>query len=123
MPPDQSGEYWRIVTARAARKDFTRFRSVTPELRAKIAVLRTNPDAGDRLEGALEGALSLKFSLKGMGECRVAYVKLPDNRICLLFLIGPRENFYREALRRFEALQRRENVGIGDEVNDIGDER
>ncbi len=93
---------------------------MTSELRSKIAVLRTNPDAGDRLEGALEGVLSLKFSLKGMGECRAAYLKLPDNRICLLFLVGPRENFYREAERRFEALQRREDFGL--EVESTDDE-
>lgn len=104
-------------------KDLKSFRSVQGDLLRKLAVLERNPDAGEELSGNLRGAWSLKFSLRGMGECRVAYNKLPDNRICLLFLIGPRENFYREALRRFEALQRRENVGIGDEVNDIGDER
>ncbi len=123
MSPDQPGEQWRIVTARAARKDFAKFGSATTELRAKIAVLRTNPDVGDRLEGALEDALSLKFSLKGMGECRVAYIKLTDNRICLLFMVGPRENFYREALRRFEAVQRRDDFGLDDAVSTDGDER
>lgn len=108
---------WSIVVARTARKDFVRFRSVTNDLRQKIGVLRTNPDAGERLEGPLEGVLALKFSLKGTGECRAAYLKLPDNRICLLFLVGPRENFYREAERRFEALRWRENHGLDDEPN------
>ena len=93
---------------------------MTAELRAEIAVRRTNPDAGEHLEGALDGVLSLKFSLKGMGECRAAYLKLPDNRICLLFLVGPRENFYREAERRFEALQRRQNFGLDVEMTDDG---
>ena len=84
------------------------------ELLRKLAVLERNPDAGEELTGNRRGARSLKFSLKGTGECRAAYVKLPDNRICLLFLVGPRENFYREAARRFDALQRRDNLGVDD---------
>lgn len=116
MPTDQPDQ-WSIVLARTARKDLVRFRSLTKELREKIGVLRTNPDAGDRLEGVLAGVYSLKFSLKGMGECRAAYLKLPDNRICLLFLVGLGKNFYREAERRFEALQRRDNLGLDVEPN------
>ena len=105
-------QIWDVQLGKGVDKDLRSFRSVMGELLRKLAVLERNPDAGEELAGALRGARSLKFSLKGMGECRAAYLKLPDNRICLLFLVGPRENFYREAERRFEALQRREHFGL-----------
>lgn len=103
---------WRVVSAKSARKDLVPFRSVLAELRRKIAVLETNPDAGEERAGSLLGTRSLKFSLKGMGECRVAYVTITDQHICLLFLTATRDNFYEQAVRRYEALLRRDGLGI-----------
>jgi hypothetical protein len=51
----------------------------------------------------LRGVRSLEFSLPG-GEHRAAYYVLIDDRVCLVFAIGPHENFYRLAERRYEAL-------------------
>lgn len=117
MTMGEHDQRWDVQLGKGVDRDLKRFRSVMGELLRKLAVLEQNPDAGEELAGNLRGAYSLKFSLKGTGECRAAYLKLPDNRICLLFLVGPRENFYREAERRFEALQRRENHGLDDEPN------
>ena len=77
---------WEIVTHRIARKDLRPFRHVLNDLEAKIAVLATRPDAGEELDGTLKGVRALKFSLKGIGECRVAYFNLATDRICVLFL-------------------------------------
>lgn len=63
---------WEIVIHRIARKDLKPFRHVLDDLEAKISVLETQPDAGEELQGSLKGVHSLKFSLKGVGECRVA---------------------------------------------------
>ncbi len=114
---------WDVQLGKGVEKDLKSFRSVQGDLLRKLAVLERNPDAGEELSGNLRGAWSLKFSLRGTGECRAAYIKLLDNRICLLFLVGPRENFYREAHRRFEALQRRENFGHEDVESNDGGER
>ena len=103
---------WEIVIHRIARKDLKPFRHVLDDLEAKIAVLETRPDAGNELEGSLRGVRSLKFSLKGVGECRVAYFKLAPDRICLLFLIASRENFYAEATRRLEVRKKQQDLDI-----------
>lgn len=102
---------WEIVVHRIARKDFKPFRHVLGDLEAKISILETRPDAGEELQGSLKGVRSLKFSLKGIGECRVAYYKLSSDRICLLFLIATRENFYAEATRRVEAVRASQDIG------------
>lgn len=101
---------WEIVVHRVARKDFKPFRHVLDDLEAKISVLEMRPDAGEELQGSLKGVRSLKFSLKGVGECRVAYYKVSSNRICLLFLIASRENFYAEATRRVEAVKASQDI-------------
>lgn len=101
---------WEIVTHRIARKDLRPFRHVLADLEAKIAVLAMRPDAGEELDGTLKGVRSLKFSLKGVGECRVAYFKLAPDRICLLFLIASRENFYAEATRRLQAIRKSDDL-------------
>jgi mRNA-degrading endonuclease RelE of RelBE toxin-antitoxin system len=97
---------WEIVIHQVARKDLKPFRHVLGDLEAKIAILETRPDAGEELTGSLKGVRSLKFSLRGVGECRVAYVKMTPDRICLLFLIASRESFYVEATRRLDTIRR-----------------
>ena len=76
--------------------------------------LKTDPRAGHTLTGALQGARALEFSMPG-GQYRAAYVIQEDvpkqddpdetESICLVFMVGPHENFYREAERRLKALR------------------
>ncbi len=101
---------WEIVTHRIARKDLRPFRHVLDDLEAKIEVLETRPEAGDELDGSLKGVRALKFSLKGVGECRVAYFRLTPDRICLLFLIASRENVSAEATRRLQAIRNSDDI-------------
>ena len=107
---------WQIEIHRLATKDLVRFRSVREQFEHKVSVLETTPDAGPPLTGLLRGARALTFSLPGMGECRVADVKLSGARICLLFVASTRENFYREAERRYEALLRSEPELVPDDA-------
>lgn len=58
------------------------------------------------MAGSLRGARALEFNLKGSGAYRAVYVVLEDERVCLVFIIGPHENIYRTATRRYEALKR-----------------
>ena len=70
-----------------------------------LSQLETEPDKGHTLTGSLRGARSLEFSLPG-GAHRAAYVVLSMDRVCVVFLVGSHEGFYKEAERRYEALRK-----------------
>jgi mRNA-degrading endonuclease RelE of RelBE toxin-antitoxin system len=44
--------------------------------------------------------------LKGSGEFRTVYLLLEDDRVCLVFVVGPHENIDDKAERRVAALKR-----------------
>jgi mRNA-degrading endonuclease RelE of RelBE toxin-antitoxin system len=71
-----------------------------------LLTLGGNPTRGHTLAGTMVGARSLEFSMVG-GEYRAAYVVLPAERICLVFMVGPHENFYHEAEKRYRRLKKR----------------
>jgi hypothetical protein len=60
---------------------------------------------GEPLTGNLSGSRSLHFTLPGSGQHRAAYFCITDERTVLVFAIGSRENFYREAERRIRSLR------------------
>ncbi len=68
--------------------------------------LEDDPYLGHILSGSLKGTRSLEFSLKGSGVYRAVYVVLHDNRVYLVFIVGPHENIYDKAERRVAALKR-----------------
>jgi hypothetical protein len=57
------------------------------------------------LNGSLKGVRALEFSLKGVAS-RAAYVVAEEERVCLVFMIGPHEGFYQKAERRVKALRK-----------------
>ncbi|MHB1683834.1 MAG: type II toxin-antitoxin system RelE/ParE family toxin [Bacilli bacterium] len=77
------------------------------KMRAVTALqrLKTDPQAGHLLTGSLQGARSLEFSLPG-GAYRAAYISDSDSRTCLIFIVGPHENFYQKAERRYRHFGR-----------------
>ncbi len=98
---------YTIRLTRNADKDLTRLRNLRAQAAAALLQLQENPQAGHILAGSLSGVRSLAFALQGRAY-RAAYVVLEEERTCLLFLVGPRENFYDKAKRRYKALQRQE---------------
>ncbi len=90
---------------RQAERDLLDLRPWTARAARALRDLRENPFKGHSLTGSLKGARSLEFSLPG-GAYRAAYVVLADERTCLVFAVGPHENVYKLAERRFHALQR-----------------
>jgi len=71
----------------------------------EILALRENPYKGHSLKGSLRGARALEFSLKGVAY-RAAYVVLEEEKVCLVFMVGPHEGFYEKAERRAKALRK-----------------
>jgi len=74
----------------------------------EILELKTNPRKGHMLSGSLYGVRSLAFYLKGVSY-RVAYIVLENEKICLVFMIGPHEGFYKKAQRRVKSIRRSGN--------------
>lgn len=93
---------YTIRLTKQADKDLVRSDRVemTKAIQA-LAKLKVEPLLGHTLSGSLKGVRSLEFSAPG-GAYRAAYVV--KDQECIVFLIGSHENFYKEAERRFDAL-------------------
>lgn len=102
-----SGKVCTVQLSNLAQKDLRGFRG--PQLAQivrAINTLETNPDAGHWLAGTLNGLRSLKFTIKGSGAFRAVYGQIDDGTVCLVVIVGPHENLYREAERRVQALRK-----------------
>ena len=71
----------------------------------EILELEKNPTKGHELSGNLQGIRSLEFRIKGSGEYRVAYLLLEEEKVCLVFALGPHENFYDLVSRRAKIVK------------------
>ena len=57
------------------------------------------------LSGTLKGLRSFKFTLAD-GQYRAIFKILEDNKVCLLIIVGSRQNIYLEAKQRVKALKK-----------------
>jgi len=89
-----------------AEKDLDDLRQFRDQAVREILKLEHDPHLGHALKGSLRGARALEFNLKGGGAYRAVYSILADDRICLIFLVGPHEGIYKKAERRFAALHK-----------------
>lgn len=96
---------YTVSLTRRADEDLDRFPRHEKEIIQQLAELSEEPKAGKKLSGGLSGAWSMALSMSVSGQHRAAYVLNEDDKECLVFLIGTRENFYDEALRRAESLK------------------
>ncbi len=62
---------------------------------------------GHVLQGSLRGVRALEFNRKGGGAYRALYTVVDRDRVCVVFLVGPHENIYKTAKRRWAALRKR----------------
>ncbi len=107
MPSEKYG----VELTRQAQKDLVRLRGWTERATRELRVLQSDPNSGHPLKGSLRGARGLEFSLPG-GEYRAVYVALEEEKVCLVFLIGPHEGVYEKAARRLDGLRRSGRVRI-----------
>jgi hypothetical protein len=89
-------------------------RGVAADIIREANRLRVTPEAGEPFAGNLVPSRALKFSLSQGGEYRIAYLFRPEHGRCVVWLVGPRENFYRHA----EAEYRRYLAGEEPESDD-----
>ena len=89
-----------------AEKDLRKLKQHQAQATREILKLEANPHLGHTLTGSLRGARSIEFNLKSGGAYRAVYTILDDRRICVVFLVGPHENIYKEAERRWNAVKK-----------------
>lgn len=81
-----------------AEKDLLSLKKLKEPALDKIMDLKQNPLKGHMLKGSLNGVRALKLSIKGVAY-RAAYIVIEEDRVCLVFMIGPHEGFYEKAQR------------------------
>ncbi|MBX6342190.1 MAG: type II toxin-antitoxin system RelE/ParE family toxin [Thermomicrobiaceae bacterium] len=111
-PGGSEGEpVYQVRLTRAAQKNLRHLRAHRDTIARALERLASQPLAGHPLCGSLSGARALEFTLKGSGAGRAAYYVLPERRVCIVFMIGPHEGFYKEAERRAAALDLADEPG------------
>jgi hypothetical protein len=89
-------EGWDIRLTRPAEKDLDALKGLGGRATLRIAALKADPLRGHPLTGDLKGARALEFSLGGVAYGAV-YVPIPEERACVVFLVGAHEGIYRVA--------------------------
>jgi mRNA-degrading endonuclease RelE of RelBE toxin-antitoxin system len=95
---------YQVALTRRADKDLDDFPGQEETIIRQLAELSKTPKSGKPLAGALSGTYSIVLNIPASGQYRAAYVLDDERQECLIFLIGPRENFYTKAQRRAGAL-------------------
>jgi mRNA-degrading endonuclease RelE of RelBE toxin-antitoxin system len=102
-----TGKRYRVELVREAEKDLKRLRPWTEQAVQQLLRLEDDPSAGHTLSGFLRGTRSLEFTLRGGGAYRAVYVVLDDVSVCVVLIVGPHENIYERAERRYRAWLKR----------------
>ncbi|PKL42323.1 MAG: hypothetical protein CVV41_14370 [Candidatus Riflebacteria bacterium HGW-Riflebacteria-1] len=89
-----------VELTKLAERDLKALWKISSEVIEHLKILRNNPEKGHPLSGSLQGARSLEFSLKGSGQYRAVYVYIIKDSNVTVFMVGPHENFYKQAQKR-----------------------
>jgi mRNA-degrading endonuclease RelE of RelBE toxin-antitoxin system len=87
-------------------KDLKALKQHEAQALREILRLEENPELGHALQGSLRGTRALEFTLKGSGAYRAVYTIIDQERVCIVFLVGPHENIDERAERRWAAIKR-----------------
>lgn len=98
---------FELRLTRNAEKDLLGLRDLTEKAANELLALKQDPYSGHSLKGSLRGARALEFSLKGVAY-RAAYLVLQEEKVCLVFMVGPHEGFYQKAERRANGLRKQQ---------------
>lgn len=98
---------FKIELVRDAEKDLRRLRPWTAQVTRQLLRLEQEPMIGHPLSGVLHGTRALEFNLRGGGAFRAVYIVLENDRVCVILIIGPHENIYEKAERRYRAWLKR----------------
>jgi len=98
---------YSVQTTKAVEDDLDNLKHLKEQAIKKLLVLEEDPkNKTSPLSGNLKGLHGYKFNLSGAGAYRAVLQIKGKSKICLLIIVGPRENLYQKAARRVEALKR-----------------
>ena len=89
-----------------AAKDLKALKHHEAQAIREILKFEDNPELGHALQGSLHGVRALEFTLKGSVAYRAVYTIVDEQRVCVVFLVGPHENIYKRAERRWESVKK-----------------
>ena len=92
--------YRRVITPSATKSLKRLARNAQHELLRTTKTLTTNPYAGEKLHGSLSFLFSFHFKFQNV-QYRVAYTIDETQKLVIIHLVGPRENFYHRLRRLF----------------------
>jgi mRNA-degrading endonuclease RelE of RelBE toxin-antitoxin system len=95
-----------VELLRQAENDLDALKNHRAEAVREILRLEENPELGHLLSGSLRGTRSLEFNLKGSGAYRAVYTVVDERYVCIVFIVGPHENIYKKAERRWAAVKK-----------------
>lgn len=98
-------EIFKVILDPVAQKDLKALKRIKEQVLDAILVLETSPTKGHDLKGNLQGIRALEFSIKGSGQYRTAYLLLEEQKICIVFAVGPHENFYNSAAKKAKLIK------------------
>lgn len=93
---------FRVELAAGVTKDLKKLRHASTEAALQLMKLETDPQCGHALVGDLQGYRALEFNLKGSGAYRAIYRIDEAERVVIVYMVGPHENFYIRAKRRIQ---------------------
>ena len=97
---------YKVEVTKAAEKDLDDLKHLRQEAVNKLLELENNPaDKTSSLSGILKGLKSYKFNLND-GAYRAILKIYEGDSVCLLILIGPRENLYKQVARKVKSLKK-----------------
>mgnify|MGYP001256912785 CR=1 FL=1 len=94
-----------VELTKQAERDLKALWKISEEVIEHLKILKNDPEKGHPLTGSLQGARSLEFSSKGSGQYRAAYVYIIKDSKVTIFMVGPHENFYKQALKRVSLVK------------------
>ncbi len=98
---------YSVEITRSVEKDLENLGHLREEAVNKLLTLEKRPETkGSSLKGNLKGLLSYKFNLPGAGAFRAIYYIKDEKNVCLIIIIGSRENIYLQAHRRYQYLKK-----------------
>jgi mRNA-degrading endonuclease RelE of RelBE toxin-antitoxin system len=96
-----------VELVREAEKDLRRLRPWTDQATRQLLRLEEDPFAGHPLAGVHRGTRALEFTSKGGGAYRAVYTVIEEEFVCVVLIVGPHENIYYKAERRYRAWLKR----------------
>jgi len=100
---------YSVELLKTAEDDLDNLKHKRDEAVEKLRELEKNPkEKASTLSGHdLQPLYCYSFNLKGSGSYRAIFDLLEEDKVCLLLVIGPRENFYPKARKKIKDLKKK----------------